>query len=118
VHSNLLGASVPPKEVIFESEVARKLSFLSFQDPKKLADGLALIWPEQQKWNKIAALLGMSSDDARTKMSLIATRRNAIVHESDIDPLTNLTRPITRAECEDITLFIEKCGIAIVQLVS
>lgn len=50
-------------------------------------------------------------------MKLIATRRNAIVHESDMDPLTNLKTPISREECETITDFIASCGNAIVGLV-
>jgi hypothetical protein len=118
VHSRLVGASIPPKEIIFEREVFRKLSFLSFQDPQKLVHGLALIWPEQQKWSRIAAVLNITTEDARTKMNLVATRRNAIVHEADIDFLTFSKRPISRAECNDITKFVEDCGNAIVSLVN
>jgi hypothetical protein len=51
-------------------------------------------------------------------LKLISTRRNAIVHEADMDPLTNARTPITRAEANDITDFLEKCGTSIVNLVA
>jgi len=115
-HAALVAATLPPKEVLFEYEIVRKLGFRSFQDPAKLADGLSLIWQEPHKWERIAAHIGMVPADARTKMKLIADRRNAIVHESDIDPVTNVKTSISRGECNDVTHFIDLCGNAIVDL--
>ena len=80
-HADLISATVPPKEVIFEQEIVRKLSKLSFQDPDKVADGLALIWDEKHKWKVISGVMGWEPHKARTKLKLIAARRNAIVHE-------------------------------------
>src|SRR5712664_714858 len=117
-HTALITASLPPKELVFEAEISKKLGYLSFQDPDKLADGLSLIWDEKYKCQKIAASISMPVEDARTKLKLICSRRNAIVHEFDMDPLTNTKRSITRSECVDITNFIERCGNAVVKLVA
>jgi hypothetical protein len=116
-HAALTTASLPPKEILFEQEVVRKLSFLSFQDPDKLVDGLSLIWPAKNKWADIAKEMAVDPDAGRTRLKLISARRNAIVHEADMHPLTNIKTAITLAECEDISKFIQSCGQAVVKLV-
>ena len=62
-HGTLLSATMPPREVLFEQEIARKLKALTFQDPPKVADGLAYIWEEKDKWAKISQEMGLSPDD-------------------------------------------------------
>lgn len=114
----LVSGTVPPPAVRFEEIVREKLSVLSFQDPKKIADGLSFIWNEDQKWQKIALGLGMPDSDAKLKQKLIATRRNAIVHEADLDPVTNQKQVITRAEATDIANFLLALGDRIYVLVS
>lgn len=117
-HLPLLTASgVPPPAVCFEQIVREKLSALSFQDPTKIADGLSYIWSEKQKWQQIALGLGMSDVDAKTKLKLIVTRRNAIVHEADLDPVSNQKQSITRAETTDIANFLLALGNRICDLV-
>lgn len=118
LHSALIGATLPPKEIIFEQAVVAKLSFLSFQHPDKISEGLSMIWSEKQKWQKIAAAMGQTSDATTTRLRLIVSRRNAIVHESDMDPLSNAKTPIARPEVDDATQFIEACGISIATLVA
>ena len=76
-----------------------------------------MIWSEKQKWQKIAAAMGQTSDATTTRLRLIVSRRNAIVHESDMDPLSNAKTPIARQEVDDATQFIEACGISIATLV-
>ena len=108
---------MPPKEYIFERDISLKLSKLSFQRPDSIADGLALIWVEKFKWAKISAKMGINESDAKKTLSLIADRRNAIVHESDMDPITNTKTSISRSECISMTDFIELCGKSIAELV-
>ncbi len=115
--SSLTTSAVPPPAVRFEQIVREKLSTLSFQDPTKIADGLSYIWNEKQKWQQIALGLGMSDGDAKTKQKLIATRRNAIVHEADLDPVSNQKQSITRAETTDIAEFLLALGNRICDLV-
>jgi RiboL-PSP-HEPN len=116
-HMSLNSVSLPPKEIIFENAIIEKLKILSFQKPDKVADGLSYIWNESHKWQKIAGKIGMSENYAINTLKLIATRRNAIVHEADIDPITNTKFSITQVECENITNFLHRCGNEITSLV-
>lgn len=116
-HLALVGATIPPKEFLFEREIATKLRTSAYQDPEKVADGLSFIWDEKHKWQKIAASMGRTDTDVKTTLKLIATRRNAIVHESDIDPLSGTKNAITRQECNDVTDFLDTCGTNITHLV-
>lgn len=118
LHGSLVSATVPPKEFIFEQAISRKLKSVSYQDPAKVADGLSYIWDESQKWQRIAMIMKMTDSDARTTLKLIVDRRNAIVHEADIDPTTNAKLPINQAECRYITDFLELCGTSIAGLVT
>ena len=117
IHSDLVSASIPPKEYAFEQAIFRKFKTVSFQEPGKVADGLSYVWGEEQKWQKIAGKMGLSDDVARKTLKLIADRRNAIAHEADIDPMTNTKLNITKQECEEITNFLRLCGNAIADLV-
>ncbi len=115
--SGLAPGAVPPPPVRFEEIVREKLSKLSFQDPTKFTDGLSYIWNENQKWQQIAQGLGMTDEDAKRKQRLIVTRRNAIVHEADLDPVTNQKQTITRTEATDISTFLLALGNRICDLV-
>lgn len=108
---------IPPKEFLFEQEMSRKLAHISFQAPNKVAEGLALIWNEAHKWQKISARMGMQEKNVTTRLALAASRRNAIVHEADLDLLSNVKQPINRQDCIDFTDFIEKCGLSIANLI-
>ncbi len=114
----LVAGAVPPPPVRFEEIIREKLSTLSFQDPNKIADGLSYIWDANKKWQQIALGLGMTDDVARRKQKLIATRRNAIVHEADLDPVTNQKQAITRVEATDISTFLLNLGNRICDLVA
>lgn len=118
VHAALVAATVPPAEYVFELEVSRKIGHLSYQRPGTVSDGLSLIWEEKQKWAAISAAMGMSEDDVKTKLTLISTRRNSIVHESDLHPMTDAKSTLTKQECIDITDFIHLCGRSIASLVT
>src|SRR5579862_3851877 len=117
LHGALVSATVPPKEYVFEQEVVKKLRVMSFQDPVKVAEGLSFIWDEKHKWQKISGVMGQDADDVRKQLKLISVRRNAIVHESDIDPFSNTKTSITRVECAEVTDFLSECGNAIGGLV-
>lgn len=114
----LITATLPPKEVIFEQTIVRKLKTIAYQDPIKVAEGLGYIWDEKQKWQKIAAEMALDDKTAKTTLRLIVDQRNRIVHEADIDLVTNEKYPISQPECQEVTEFLLKCGEAIVDLVS
>lgn len=118
IHSDLINASLPPKEHVFEQAIFRKLKIISYQDPSKVADGLSYIWDEGQKWQKISEKMAQPQSVIRTTLKLIADRRNTIVHEADISPITNEKLCITKNECEDLTNFLQSCGNEIAKLVT
>jgi RiboL-PSP-HEPN len=115
--TGLAAGAVPPPAVRFEEIVREKLSKLSFQEPLKIADGLSYIWNENQKWQQIARGLGMNDDHVKRRQKLIVTRRNAIVHEADLDPVTDQKQVITRPEATDISAFLLALGNRICDLV-
>ncbi len=118
LHGSLVSATVPPKEYVFEQAIFLKQKSISYQDPAKVAEGLSYIWDEPQKWQRIATAMGMTDKKAKTTLKLIVVRRNAIVHEADIDPTTNAKLPINQAECRQITDFLQSCGATITTLVT
>ena len=117
IYNELISATVPPKEHIFEQAIVKKLKTISYQDPEKVAEGLSYIWEEKQKWQKIALKMAIDDKTAKTTLKLIVDRRNAIVHEADINFLTNHKYSISMTECQSITEFLYRCGEEIVALV-
>lgn len=115
--SDLATGAIPPPAVRFEEIVREKLSKLSFQDPLKVAEGLSYIWEDKHKWQKIVLTLGMTDEDAKRKLKLIVTRRNAIVHEADLDPVTNQKQAITKTEVVEVSDFLLLIGNRICDLV-
>jgi hypothetical protein len=113
----LSAATIPPKEFYFEQEVISKLRTIAYQSPDNIADGLSYIWDEKFKWQRVAGVMLMSEDAAKTQLRLIVDRRNKIVHEADIDITTGVKFTISKADCESTIAFIEKCGEEIVKLV-
>lgn len=113
VAQQLITSTTPPPGIVFEQAIRTKLKLLSFQDPDKVSDGLAYIWNESQKWKKIAAAIGADEKVTRTTLKVIAARRNSIVHEADIDPVSETKWPISRSEVEDVTTLLREVGEAI-----
>jgi hypothetical protein len=113
IHNKISVATIPPREYFFENEVVRKLSFLSFQDPDKVAEGLSFIWAEPHKWHHIAANMGVDQHTTKTTLKTIVARRNQIVHEADIDIATGQKYLIDKTETETACNFVLSCGQAI-----
>lgn len=110
-------ASVPPREHYFEQAVFNSIKHLSFQDPDKVAEALSMIWIEDHKWQRLAAEMGILTHTAKTTLRTIAGRRNSIVHESDIDPITSAKRRIVPIDATQATRFVHSCGSAVFTLV-
>lgn len=117
-YNELVTATIPPPEYIFEQAIFQKLKTIAYQDPQKVAEGLSYIWEEKGKWQKIATRMGMEESFVKTRLKLIVNRRNIIVHEADIDPLTNQKYDLDKDESEAIVTFLFHCGNAIFELVS
>ena len=101
-------------EIILEKELSNKLSFMSFQSPDKVVDALSLIWSEPHKIQILADELALDgstvnekANNLKQKLTTIIERRNKIVHEGDIDPLTQTPRSIELQDVSDATNFIQ-----------
>ncbi len=116
-YSELISATFPPKEFVFEQAIIRKLKTVSYQTPDNVAKGLSYIWNEPQKWQKIATNMVMETETVKTELKLIVDQRNRIVHEADINPLTNQKYSITKSDSQFVTDFLQKAGEAIYTLV-
>lgn len=116
LHKQLINANIPPSDFLFNEFLVKKLSLLSFQAPDKISDGLSYVWNVPDKWKIIQAKLP-AYPDAKTKMNLIVSRRNAIVHEADMNPISNAKNDITQNECADVATFLLQLGTEITTLV-
>lgn len=109
--------SAPVPEIAFRNEVIRKNSYLSFQDPDKIADALSFIWNVPNKWDVISRNMAtpISSSDLKIKLKNIVVRRNQIVHEGDCLS-TNIPmaqQQITDSDTQDVIQFITELVDAI-----
>lgn len=100
----------------FEKVVVHKHSYLSFQDPEKIADALSHFWSESNKWDIICSNMNndLSVSEVKTKLKNIVIRRNQIAHEGDCMSNSPLLRQdIKRADVENVIAFIKEVVEAI-----
>ena len=99
----------------FDLEVREKLSYFTYQDPEKIADGVRLFSPVEL-WNEVALHLGATQADKvtraqslRKELSLVVRRRNAIAHEGVLRPTPPREPwPISQADLAVVTELIER----------
>lgn len=90
----------------FEAEVRDRHSFLSFQQPDKIADAIRL-FSDIKLWQSVATSLGQTDATVKTTLRLIVDRRNKIAHEADLDPSYPGARwPITEADATQCREFV------------
>lgn len=98
------------KEYYFEQKIILNHSYLSFQDPGKVADALSYIWEDNDKWQIISTKMLMDRNNCITQLKTIINRRNQIVHESDYtDPSSN-RQEILQEDSDAVRDFISKLG--------
>ncbi|MEM6630454.1 MAG: HEPN domain-containing protein [Bacteroidota bacterium] len=112
-YNGIISSTIQPQEYWFEQEVINKHKHLSFQDPQKISEALSLIWDEEHKWQKIAIRMYTDQRTIRTQLKNIVSRRNQIVHESDLDSFTGVKNRINQTDTKFIVDFIEMLGEAI-----
>ncbi|CAB3634814.1 HEPN domain-containing protein [Achromobacter pestifer] len=97
----------------FRNDVKERNSFLSFQQPEKIAEAVRM-FHEKPLWRGVAVRLGGSEALIKDQLRLIVERRNKIAHEADIDPSFPGARwPISLQDTLDSITFIERIGQAI-----
>lgn len=97
----------------FESDVRERNSFLSFQQPDKIADAIRL-FSDVKLWQEVGQRMAMPEIDVKTRLKLIVDRRNKIAHEADMDPSYPCARwPITKHDVDGSLQFISKLSESI-----
>lgn len=90
----------------FESEIRERHSFLSFQQPDKIADAIRL-FSDVKLWQKVALKMSRPEKSVKDELKLIVGRRNKIAHEADLDPSYPNTRwPIKVSDVEQSLKFL------------
>jgi hypothetical protein len=111
-------------DATFGLEIRERLSRATYQAPDDIAEGIRLI-SSIELWNEVAKHHGAMEGAAKTaaraikiELSAIASRRNKIVHEGDLQPgLPRTEWPITRADVDDVKTAILRVVVAIEALV-
>lgn len=89
-----------------EAEIRDRHSFLSFQQPDKIADAIRL-FTDVKLWQAVGAKLGTDEATLKSTLRLIVDRRNKIAHEADLDPSYPGARwPITEADTAQCRQFL------------
>jgi hypothetical protein len=115
--ADLLIGSSAGNSSAFEVEIRERHSYLSFQQPDKIADAIRNIYSDAL-WKNVAAKLSATEEDVKKHLRLIVDRRNKIAHEADSDPSYPGQRwPITKMIADDALTFIESVVEAIYYLV-
>lgn len=104
----------------FDLAVREQLSYLTFQEPEKIADGVRRC-SDVELWNEVALKLGATAatkvEMAKTlkkELSIIVQRRNRIAHEGDLQPsLLRAPWPIAEGDLVFVRGQIEKIVRAI-----
>lgn len=107
------GLSNPSDVSWFDRAIRDAHSWLTFQDPERIADAVRLI-SAVELWNAVAGELGLPAKDVRTKLKVIVDRRNKIAHEADLDPTNPGQRwPIDQVLVNETLNFLESVSLAI-----
>lgn len=94
----------------FESDVRERNSFLSFQQPDKIADAIRH-FSDVKLWMEVGKIMAIQEADVKTRLKLIVDRRNKIAHEADLDPsYPGVYWPITKHDVDVSLQFISLLG--------
>jgi hypothetical protein len=97
----------------FEADVRERHSYLSFQQPDKIADAIRS-FSDVKLWQSVAARLDQDEATVKATLRLIVDRRNKIAHEADLDPSYPSTRwPITESDVSASCQFLSQTVDAI-----
>ncbi len=91
---------------LLEDEIRQKHSYLSFQQPDRIADAVRL-FSGCSLWQDVARNMSKDVTSVKRQLTLIVDRRNKIAHEADLDPSYPGTRwPINPSDANNATDFI------------
>lgn len=99
-------ASQTQAVVEFRNIVRNAVRFRTFQKAQDVADGLAYVWNEKYKWDKIAAFIGVPAKLAKQKLNGICARRDLIVHNADYNEATGYLTPCILADAQEVVDYV------------
>ncbi|MBV6506566.1 MAG: hypothetical protein ILNGONEN_02145 [Syntrophorhabdaceae bacterium] len=101
------GQTMPTNALWLDEAIREQHSWISFQEPSKIADAIRLI-SSANLWDEVGKELGKQAKDVKDMLKLIVDRRNKIAHEADMDPTNPGARwPITQSLAEEAINNIE-----------
>lgn len=103
--------------VEFRNSICQSVRFRAFQKADDVADGLAYIWGEKSKWEKISNEIGIPVKSAKQKLNGICYRRDAIVHNADYNEATGTLTSCINSDAREVISYISKIATAIDSLV-
>ena len=111
--------AVPAAQAVveFRATMSNAVRFRTFQKADDIADGLAYIWQEKHKWDKIAGSIGEQPKSARRKLNSICTRRDQIVHNADYNEATGDLMPCILSDAKEVISYVLRIVTAIDSLV-
>lgn len=124
IHECLNSTSDNSRTSAFDLQLRSQLSFVSYQLPEPIADGIRMV-SDIELWKCVAIELGaeerFAANEAKKikkQLSLIVSRRNKIAHEGDVAPgPTREPWPIDANQLIDVREFIYKITTAINKVV-
>lgn len=111
--------SATPVEAVsqFRDIMYQTVRFKTFQKAESVADGLSMIWNEENKWKKIAEVMKLSHKAARWKLNSIAYRRDLIVHNADYDVATGKLMDCNPDDAKEVYRFVAQLVEIVDQIV-
>ena len=113
----LQSANLPQSVEIFRKAVSNMVRFETFQRAETIADGLAYIWQDAHKWQRISRVVGLHPTQAKDRLNQIADRRNLIAHNADYDESSGVLNNCSLTDAEDTVNYIKQIVTAIESLV-
>ncbi len=114
----LLVITTPGSTQWLEDEIRRQHSWLSFQQPDKVAEAIRLFCGKEL-WKEVGTRLGIDTKSAKNRLALIIDRRTKIAHESDMDPSSPGARwPIDELLVQEAIDTIESIANALFDVVT
>lgn len=106
--SSIYNLATSPNSVVVKDIIRERHSWVSFQDPDKIADAIRLI-SEKKVWEDIGLAMHTDAKEVKTRLKLIVDRRNKIAHEADMNPTYPGTKwPISSIDIDESIDFIVK----------
>lgn len=106
VSGELLIAPQAQNPAAFIEDVRERHSYLSFQQPDRIADAIRL-FHDKPLWKAVSIRMSRTENSLKTQLRLVVDRRNKIAHEADVDPSYPGERwPITATDSSSAIDFI------------